>query len=64
MILFHFKCFRNLLESSAVDPNTLVDKHCPCSALVRVCEDGLLEFAKVLIENGAIVRISYMYYIR
>ncbi len=44
---------RELLNSLAVDPNTQVDKYCPCSAIVRVCEDGLLEFVRALVEKGA-----------
>ena len=36
-----------------VNANTMVDKYSPCSALVRVCEDGLNNFAKSLIEYGA-----------
>ncbi len=54
--LVFFECcllLRELLDGLAVDPNTQVDKYCPCSAIVRVCEDGLLEFVRVLVEKGA-----------
>jgi hypothetical protein len=43
------------LTSSVVDANTLVDKHNPTPVLVRVCEEGLYEFAKVLLEKDATV---------
>ena len=41
--------------SSTVDANTLVDKHNPTPVLVRVCEEGLYEFAKLLLEKDATV---------
>lgn len=43
--------------SSIVDANTLVDKYNPTPVLVRVCEEGLYEFAKVLLEKDATVSI-------
>lgn len=43
----------DLLEGGVVSANTIVDKHSPSSALVRVCESGLYKFAKALIEHGA-----------
>ena len=30
-----------------------MDKECPSQALARVCEDGLYEFADVLLKHGA-----------
>ena len=30
-----------------------MDKECPSQALARVCEDGLYEFADVLLKYGA-----------
>lgn len=47
--------YRQLLASSAVVADVLVDKHYPTPVLIKVCEDGLYEFAKVLLEYGAIV---------
>ena len=48
--------FRELLKSGVVNANTMVDKHSPSSALLRVCENGLYVFAKTLIEHGAQVK--------
>ena len=50
--------YREVLASSVVDANTLVDKHNPTPVLVRVCEEGLYEFAKVLLEKDATVSIT------
>ncbi|KAL5506086.1 hypothetical protein EMCRGX_G007657 [Ephydatia muelleri] len=41
---------KNLVEFSA---EVVVDKECPSQALARVCEDGLYEFADVLLKHGA-----------
>ena len=30
-----------------------MDKECPSQALARVCEDGLYEFADILLKHGA-----------
>ena len=43
-----------------VDPNTVVDKHYPTPVLVRVCEDGLYDFAEALLNHGANVSFVYM----
>ena len=51
----YWKLYREVLASSVVDANTLVDKHNPTPVLVRVCEEGLFEFAKVLLEKNATV---------
>ena len=53
----------SLLESGVVGPNTMVDKYSPCSALVRVCENGFYQFAKTLIEHGAQVTIFLASYV-
>eukprot|EP00731_Ephydatia_muelleri_P004675 Em0002g851a len=45
--------FRNLIESGAVSAEVVVDKECPSQALARVCEDGLYEFADILLKHGA-----------
>ena len=44
---------RHLIESGAVGADVVVDKECPSLALARVCEDGLYEFADVLLNHGA-----------
>ena len=52
--------YRQLLESSMVDANVLVDKHNPTPVLIRACEDGSHDFVKVLLEHGAIVSYKYL----
>ena len=44
------------MKGGVVNANTMVDKHSPSSALLRVCENGLYMFAKTLIEHGAQVK--------
>ena len=39
-----------------VAPDVIIDKYSPSTALVRVCEGGLTNFAKILIDYGAQVR--------
>ncbi len=57
------------MASSVVDASTLVDKHNPTPVLVRVCEEGLYEFARYLLEKDATVSfmvkvfVSYDYII-
>lgn len=51
----YWKLYREVLTSSVIDANTLVDKHNPTPVLVRVCEEGLYEFAKVLLKKDATV---------
>ncbi len=52
IILFVSLC-SELLDSGVVGANILLDQYSPCSALVRVCENGLTKFAKALIDHGA-----------
>ena len=41
-----------------VDANVIIDKHCPSPVLVRVCEEGKVEFVEVLLKYGANVHVS------
>ena len=43
-----------------VDVNVIVDKHCPSPVLVRVCEEGKVEFVEVLLKYGADVNIKFV----
>ena len=54
-LCYYLYSYRQLLASS-VDANTLIDKHNPTPVLIRVCEEGLYQFAEVLLEHGARVR--------
>ena len=43
-----------------VDANVIVDKYCPSPVLVRVCEEGKVEFVEVLLKYGADVSIIFV----
>ena len=38
--------------------NVIIDNHCPFPVLVRVCEEGKVEFVEVLLKDGANVHVS------
>ena len=48
---------RRLLESGAVSPDVLVDRHYPTPALARTAEQGLFQFTEELLKRGAQVRL-------
>ena len=41
-----------------VDANVIIDKHYPSPVLVRVCEEGKVEFVEALLKYGATVHVS------
>ena len=43
-----------------MDANVIVDKYCPSPVLVRVCEEGKVEFVEVLLKYGADVSIIFV----
>ena len=50
--------YSNLLETRVVDANVIIDKHYPSPVLVRVCEEGKVEFVEALLKYGANVHVS------